>query len=111
SPTRLLGVLIAVGFGFLLRRMEANKMIVAGCGFVLLTRVLFEPVGFIYYLCPGLALVLVLVFSTERIPWATLAAATALVASLWWNPPRIVWWSVFYLLWCVLAWAAVREIW
>ena len=111
TPVRLGAVAVALLMAWLLRRRARDPgALVAGVGLALLSRFLFEPVVYSYYLGPGLAFLLVheRIRSGRSLRTVVLGTGWLLWFQVW--PATWWWWAVTLLLALAVSGRALREV-
>jgi hypothetical protein len=111
TPIRLGAVLVAFLLAWIVRdRAWQPGALVAGVGLAFLSRVLFEPVVYSYYLAPGLAFLLVheRIRAGRSIRTVLLGAGWLLWFQVW--PARWWWWAVALALAVAVSGRALREL-
>lgn len=103
SPLRALVIPVAAAMAWRLRGETAAPRILAGLALIFLTRLVFEPVVYAYYLAPFLTFAAVHERVTTGRVRTVAGAGTALM--LWFplHPPAVMWWPVALALTAVAA--------
>jgi len=109
-PTRVGAIVLACAVAWMIHRRPDPAIVITALGCALFGRVLFESVLHAYYLAPGIGF-LVLAERLRGRPIVTKVIPGALVLLVFpWHPPRVLWWTVFYVLAAVLIAEPLREL-
>ncbi len=92
GPRSLL-FLLTVGLAWLVRERADTRRTLAVLGICLGARIFFEPVAYVYYLGPGLTLLLLHERVATRRVGRTVIVGSGLLALFLWHPALAVWWA------------------
>jgi hypothetical protein len=107
---RIITIAVAGAVALRLWSRTTPELALAGLGVVFLARPILEPVPHIYYLAPGLALLLLLERFTTGRQIRTLFVGLPLLAWFAFTPGQTLWWIAFAVGWIVLAFPSIRAI-
>jgi hypothetical protein len=110
SPERWGAVATAIALGWWLRGRGRPRLLVAGFAVAFLSRLVFEPVIFAYYLIPSLALLFLHERLTGRSGLRTAVGGGAILLFFPFHPNPWVWWAVTAVGLVWIAAPAVREV-
>jgi hypothetical protein len=110
APFRLGVLAVAVFLAVRVGRGAPLSHLLAVLGLTLLARCAFEPVVHVYYLAPGLCLLLLHERMTTGRCWRTAVLGSLLVAWFPFHPTPALWWAVSALLGVAVAYRAGREV-
>ena len=111
NPSRAGAFVAAIAVAWWLRGRKEPNLLLAGLAIVFLSRLLFEPVLFSYYLCPGLAMLLLHERVTAGTIRRTVLLGLALLLFFAVHPPILLWWAGALFLAAVLVKPAVLDVW
>jgi hypothetical protein len=110
SPYRALAFVAAFAIAWRLRGRTDPRIVIAGFALVFLSRMLFEPVVFSYYTCPGFALLLLHERARGRSGWRTFLLGTAIQVWFQIEPGPWLWWGVALAIMAVMSAPAVADL-
>ncbi len=93
-PERWGAILTAIGLAYWLRDRREPRLLLAGFALAFLSRVLFEPVVFAYYLVPALALMFLHERGAGRTGLRTTVGGGAIMLFFLLHPNPWLWWAV-----------------
>jgi hypothetical protein len=110
SPYRALAFVVALAVAWRMRGRTDPRIVLAGFAVVFLSRMVFEPVVFSYYTCPGFALLLLHERARGRSGWRTFLLGTAIQAWFQLQPAPWLWWEVALAIIAVMSAPAVADL-
>jgi len=110
TPSRAGSFMVAFGVAWRLWGRVEPGPVLAGLGLTFLSRVVFEPTLYSYYLGPALAFLLLHEWLRTGRPWRTVLVGGAWI--LWFEPDPWpwLWWAVTFAFTVALAAPAVRDL-